>query len=55
MGVLVTISVKVLESMLAIGIIGSTVVLVLTTIEDLEIMFAHNDNGTEPPATEERP
>ena len=54
MGVPVAISVKVLETIFAAGILGSVVVLILTTIQDLEIMFESDDAGTEPPAIEER-
>jgi hypothetical protein len=55
MGVPVATLVKVLETIFVAGILGSVVVLILTTIEDLEIMFESDAAGTEPPAIEEQP
>jgi hypothetical protein len=40
---LATLLVRILELMFAVGVIGSTVVLVLTAIEDLETLFGREE------------
>ena len=41
---LVAIFIRVLETIFAVGILGSTVVFVLTTIEDIETMFEPDEH-----------
>lgn len=53
MGVFETVLVKTIEFIFAAGIIGSAIVLVLTTIEDVEVMF-ERDSGERHAVIEER-
>jgi hypothetical protein len=47
---LITIAVRFLEVMFVVGAIGSAVVLVLTAIEDFEVLFKKDKNPPPPPA-----
>ena len=44
MGILVTIGIRLLEGIFAIGAIGSFIVLVLTGIEDFETLIGSGDS-----------
>ncbi|MBZ5721245.1 MAG: hypothetical protein LAO03_12770 [Acidobacteriia bacterium] len=44
MGMLATIGVRLLEAMFAVGIVGSTIVLILTGIEDVETLFGSDED-----------
>jgi hypothetical protein len=44
MAVLVSVAVRVLEAMFAIGMAGSTIVLILTGIEDIETLLGKDDS-----------
>jgi hypothetical protein len=39
MSILVTIGIRILEGLFAVGLLGSAVVLILTGIEDVELLF----------------
>jgi len=41
----VTVLARILEAMFAIGIIGSTLVLILTAIEDFRMLFGREDES----------
>jgi hypothetical protein len=51
MGILVTVAIRLIESMFAIGAIGSFIVLILTAIEDIETLAGVGDSKH----TEEQP
>jgi hypothetical protein len=44
MGLLVTIAIRVLEVLFAVGAIGSTIVLILSGIEDIETLVGSDDD-----------
>jgi hypothetical protein len=46
MGMFVTLGIRLLEFMFAVGMIGSVVVLILTGIEDIEILLGFDDSGS---------
>ena len=45
MNALITVLVRILEILFVIGVIGSAVVWLLTTFEDIETMFTRDDPG----------
>ncbi|HEV2728870.1 MAG TPA: hypothetical protein VGV15_02465 [Terriglobales bacterium] len=51
MGILVTVAIRLIEGMFAIGAIGSFIVLILTAIEDIETLAGVGDSKH----TEEQP
>jgi hypothetical protein len=44
-GMLVTIGVRLLEFLFAVGVIGSAIVLILTAIEDLETLLGSDESA----------
>jgi hypothetical protein len=45
MGTLVTIAIRLLEFLFAVGAIGSTIVLILSGIEDIETLMGSDDTN----------
>ena len=43
--IIITVLVRILETMLVVGTIGSTVVLVLSGIEDLKLLFGREEQN----------
>lgn len=47
MGIFVLIGIRIIEAMFAVGTLGSFIVLILTGIEDVEMLFGSDRSGTE--------
>jgi hypothetical protein len=45
MGVLITIAIRLLEFMFALGVIGSAIVMVLSGVEDIETLIGPDDSN----------
>jgi hypothetical protein len=45
MGIIVTIAIRLLEILFAVGAIGSTIVLILSGIEDIETLIGSDDTN----------
>ncbi len=43
MGILVTVAIRVLEGLFILGAAGSVLVLILTTIDDAEVLFSSDE------------
>jgi len=49
MGLPLTIAIRLVEALFVVGVVGSALVILLTTIEDLETLFGSNESDGKSP------